>query len=184
MRNLVTISGHTFDQSILNGWVVIDVGCRDFEFASNFRKCEVFCIDPDPDVFVGAPRNVTCLNVAISDKNGKSTYYRNGEMSVLTDIYKPYAHLYTECKTITMDHLYEMTGPYVDLLKLDCEGAEYIILGDGFKPIPKQISVEFHKHTVPEYHELHYQKCLDNLLKYYDKVYEHKTLMDTLFVRK
>lgn len=180
------IAGHTIDRSLVGDGVIIDVGCRYFDFAMElgiFNK--VYCIDPDPDVFnIACPDNFVFLNCAISSETGESTYYRNVEMTCLTQIYQPQEHLFEPCKTMSMKDLYALTGYNVDVLKLDCEGAEYIILGDIFEPIPKQITVEFHNHFVPEVHKNNIDKVMANLLKYYDLVYAHETGMDNLFIRK
>lgn len=180
------IAGHTIERSLIGDGVIIDVGCRYFDFAIKLDvPNKVYCIDPDPEVFkIACPENFVFLNCAISFETGEGTYYRNGEMTCLTEIYQPLSHLYEPCKTLAMEDLYTITGDNVDILKLDCEGAEYIILGTEFEPIPKQISVEFHKHFVPEVHNDNIDKCMSNLLKHYDLVYAHETGMDNLFIRK
>jgi len=177
------------NESLLSNGVIIDIGCRGFEFANHFKGKTVFCVDPDKEVFGDYPNdkteNFNCLNLAISDKNGEGIYYRNGEMTHLVkEVWPANEHLHFKCKTITMEELYLRTGEDVDLLKLDCEGAEYIILGDGFRPVPKQITVEFHNHLYPELHALNYAKVLRNLSKDYNMVYSHATLIDNLFIRK
>lgn len=196
---LLTIGGHTFAPELLTDGVIIDIGCRDFSFANSFMKKRVYCVDVDPKVFeercewvnsIGGVR--FHLNVAISDKAGDSAFYENGEATCLKEIDPDQNHPFIPCKTITMDDLYKITGENVDLLKLDCEGAEYIILGETFKPIPKQISVEFHHHCVPELHKQHYTSIVERLSKDYDMhnaVWEQRhgcgfNFWDTLFIRK
>lgn len=199
---MITIAGHTFDESLLTDGVIIDVGCRSFEFGAYFPKDKtVYCIDPDPKVFYGLANNSNFknLNVAISDKSGETTYYENGEATMIREIDPDptYPHINekykNKCKTITMDELYEITGTNVDLLKLDCEGAEYIILGETFKPIPKQISVEMHRHCVPDLHDREYPKIVERLSKDYvvanDPLYEKRhgcpeNWWDVLWIRK
>lgn len=195
---LVNVGGHTFDKSLLSDGVIIDIGCRDFTFARNFAGKKVYCLDPDPKVFRDESGkfynqiNQVHLNLAVSDKTGDSAFYENGEATCLKDIDPDQNHPFIPCKTITMDDLYKITGENVDLLKLDCEGAEYIILGETFKPIPKQISVEFHHHCVPELHKQHYTSIVERLSKDYDMhnaVWEQRhgcgfNFWDTLFIRK
>jgi FkbM family methyltransferase len=188
-----TIGGHTFNPSKLKDGVIIDIGCRDFSFADHFPNKKVYCVDVDPKVFEGHNKeNQVNINCAISNKSGQSGYYENGEATCLKEIDPDQNHPFKPCVTITMDELYEITGTNVDLLKLDCEGAEYIILGEGFKPIPKQISVEFHHHCVPDMHKEHYSKIIERLSKDYDMhndVWEQRhgcgfNFWDTLFVRR
>lgn len=206
-----TIAGHTFDETLLTDGVIIDVGCRGFEFSDYFENKNVFCIDPEISVFEHMSNGMDEMklgfnnyrlpfhngidyyfNVAISDKAGDSGIYLNGEGTCLKEIDPDQAHPFIPCKTITMDDLYKITGENVDILKLDCEGAEYIILGETFKPIPKQISVEFHHHCVPELHKEKYQQIVERLSKDYtmhNDVWEQRhgcgfNFWDTLFIRK
>jgi len=188
------VGGHTFCPELLSDGVIIDVGCRGFVFANHFVGKTVYAIDPDPKVFTGMDSvNASIhLNVAISDKNGTEAYYENGEGTCLQQIDPDQSHPFTPCKTITMDDLYAITGTNVDVLKLDCEGAEYIILGETFKPIPKQISVEFHNHTVPELHSKHFEAIKQRLSEHYqifNEVAEPRhgcgvNWWDVLFLRK
>lgn len=189
---MITVGGHTFDEKLLTDGAIIDIGCRDFTFADYFKDKTVYCVDVDKKVFEGVENRHVKLNVAISDTTGESGYYENGEATCLKDIDPDPGHPFIPCKTITMDDLYKITGESVDLLKLDCEGAEYIILGETFKPIPKQISCEFHYHCVPDLHNKHYKNIVDRLSKDYEMhnaVWEQRhgcgfNFWDTLFIRK
>src|SRR3990167_4955666 len=128
-----TIGGHTFCPELLTDGVIIDVGCRGFAFADYFKHPnKVYCFDPDADVFdINQRPNQFYYQFAISDKTGHDFYYKNiscPEGSLLKQLDQDQTHPFTPCKTITMDELYAITGTNVDVLKLDCEGAEYIIL--------------------------------------------------------
>lgn len=197
---LVNIAGHTIDKSLLSDGVIIDVGCRGLEFAKYFKDeahywaGDIYCIDPDFKVFhnIDLRTGYKLMNVAISDKSGESSYYENGEATCLKEIDPDQSHQFKPCKTITMEDLYKITGENVDVLKLDCEGAEYIILGETFKPIPKQISVEYHAHCVPEMHKANIDSIQERLAKHYTIVnnpkWERKhgcseNFWDVLYVR-
>lgn len=195
---LIDIGGHTVDKSILGDGCIIDVGCRGFAFADYFASDKiVYCIDPDPTIFNFIPARTNQLykmmNLAISDKEGEATFYKNGEATCLQEKWPGHGdEMYGTCKTITMEQLYEITGTNVDILKLDCEGGEYIILGETFKPIPKQITVEFHYHCFPERHNAAITGILERLKKDYEAVnlvWEPKhgagfNFWDVLFIRK
>jgi hypothetical protein len=121
--------------------------------------------------------------VAISNKSGLVKYQRNGEMTCLTEFLYLADHEIEECVAVTMEQLYQQTGKNIDLMKLDCEGGEYHILADpNFEPIPKQITVEFHRHICPEIHDKYIVQVLANLAKYYDCVFSNE--QDSLFIRR
>lgn len=192
---LIDIGGHTIDKSILGDGCIIDVGCRGFVFADYFKDNIVLCIDPDPDVFKDRPRalNQIFINMAIAEKKGEATYYKNGEATCLQEKWAGHGdEMYGTCKTTTMEQLYKELNQDVDVLKLDCEGGEYIILGETFKPIPKQITVEFHYHCFPEKHNQLIGGILKRLDEYYDVVnlkWEPRhgagfNYWDTLFIRR
>jgi FkbM family methyltransferase len=196
---MITVGGHTFEETTIGNGVIIDVGCRGFAFADYFFTNKVYCIDPDETIFNREPMpNHTHLNLAISDTSGETTYYPNGEATMIRqfDPDPTFVHIdqkYSKtCKVITMDDLYKITGENVEILKLDCEGAEYAILGESFKPIPKQISVEFHNHCVPELHAQKYTAIIERLSEHYtmhNAVWEQRhgcgfNFWDTLFIRK
>jgi FkbM family methyltransferase len=164
---MLTVGGHSFDESLLGDGVIIDIGCRDFTFAKHFLPRKVFAFDVDREVS-NPPAGINFYNLGIAEKAGKSGYYRNGEATCLKDVDPDQYHPFIPCDVITMDDVYKITGENVDILKLDCEGAEYTILGESFKPIPKQITVEFHAHCVPDLHN----KEIDGILKRLDEHYD------------
>ena len=197
------IGGHTFDETLLGDGCVLDIGCRGFEFSKYFtdKNIKTYRIDPDEKVFEFAPylHNLKFdMVLAIASVAGETTYYPNGEATMIREVDPDptYPHIdqkYSKtCKTITMDDLYKITGENVDILKLDCEGGEYIILGETFKPIPKQITVEFHHHCVPDLHKKLYPAIIERLSKDYsmhNDVWEQRhgcgfNFWDTLFIRK
>jgi FkbM family methyltransferase len=197
---MVTIGGHTFEEKLLGDGCIIDVGCRGFVFADHFLEQgkKVYCIDPDDEVFKDSRQGRIDLNLAISASAGETSYYKNGEATMLREVDPDptFVHINKKycnpCKSITMEDLYKITGENVDILKLDCEGAEYIILGETFKPIPKQITVEFHNHCVPKLHKEKYPQIIERLSKYYKMesgVWDSRhgagnNWWDSLFVRK
>ena len=86
-----------------------------------------------------------------------------------------------------------------DIVKLDCEGAEYEILLDWPGVISRQITVEFHEHTgANSGGEATYKKIIEHLSQWYDVIqhvkgpmYQNGRLMckainywDSLFVLK
>lgn len=183
------IAEHSVETSLLNGGYCIDVGCLGFEFSKAMRdrglKVYAFDLDemraPDGIIYIKAVVNKDWGWTSVNKTPDRQGWHITGNSSgELIEI-------------ISLNRIYDFCGGNVDVLKLDCEGAEYSIFGDSkFKPTPKQISIEFHEHCHSKLHQKHYDKCLDNLLKYYVPV-QHElserhgagsNYWDSLFIRK
>lgn len=190
---ITTIAEHTVETSILDGGFCIDVGCLGFKFSEAMKDfgLKVIAIDIQ-HLYDSEPQGITFLKYAVSNKNGLLHYTKTED---------PQAMFISEgggypISSHTLDWFYAVNhidDTNLDILKLDCEGSEYDILSDeNFKPIPKQISVEFHLHSQPAKHHKNYVKCMMNLLKYY-KAIKHEfyeahgaggNFWDSLFIRK
>lgn len=188
--NLQTIGEHTIDTDLLTGGIAIDIGCLGWEFSKGMRDlgCEVHAFDLIH--LENKPAGVFFSVAAITDKDQKvnvlntpdrQAWHINKKGGIIVD-------------SISLNKLYSFfDGQNVDVLKMDCEGSEYLILSDSeFRPVAKQISVEFHYHCHKALHEQYFCKCMDNLLKYYEPV-QHEwderhgsglNLWDSLFILK
>lgn len=190
--NIKTLGEHSVDLHLLSRGIAMDVGCRGFEFSKQmlYLGCHVLAFDIED---MEAPSGIIFIKAAVSNEV-KQGYY--------VDTKDPQAKYLSNngipIRVTTLDVIYE-TGKDaapkldVDILKLDCEGSEYLILSDpNFRPIPKQISVEFHMHCHRALHEQYYDKCMENLLKWYEPVKHELTqahgsglnYWDSLFIRK
>lgn len=92
-------------------------------------------------------KNVSAFNVAIAAKKGKIKIY-HGEDQAASTIYGD-SHNYTEIDTIPLREVFD-SGQMerCDLLKLDCEGAEYEILAslpDEYFNRINRICMEYHQ---------------------------------------
>lgn len=198
---LETIHEHTIDLDLLSGGICIDVGCRGFQFSEAMRDlgCEVWAFDMEE---MPAPEGLNFKKYAISDFNGFGIFkdtkdqqakyllrHFEGQAGVpvpvlrLTDVYA----------MIALANLKGNDIHTVDVLKIDAEGSEYAILSDpNFKPVARQLSIEFHLHCHRSLHDQYYDKCMENLLKYYVPVQHELTeahgaglnWWDSLFIRK
>jgi FkbM family methyltransferase len=195
------IDGHTFDETLLrDGWV-IDAGCRGFNFANAIRdifydekeKNPVYAIDIEK--FDGDIKGVVFRQAALTNYSGQTECYLwgNGTGNFIKGINgtpgsTPDRPVKTDLvPAITLQDIYRDIGADIDLLKLDIEGAEYLVL-EKFEPIPKQITVEFHEHCHPHLHEVYFRSILENLCKDYHahffNVEPRYHFMDCLFIRK
>ena len=182
------IAEHSVDTSLLNGGVCIDVGCLGFKFSEAMRDfgLNVYAFDIQ-DLHSECPEKITFTRAAVTTKTGVVKYVETLDKQAM--------HVSDngtiEVWAIALNRIYDIN--YVDVLKSDCEGYEYFLFSDeNFMPIPKQISVEFHMHCAKELHDKYYDKCMENLLKYYVPVKHELTeahgagfnFWDSLFIRK
>lgn len=190
--NLQTIAEHTIDLDLLSGGICIDAGCRGFQFSEAMRDrgLKVIAFDMED---MQAPTGIHFVKMAISYMEGEGHYTDTKDQQAkflsLTGV---------PVLVTTLSRIYESMykvepAAVVDVLKLDVEGSEYLILSDpNFQPIPKQISVEFHMHCHRALHDQYYDKCMENLLKWYEPVQHEMTAQhgagfnwwDSLFIRK
>lgn len=186
---LKVFSEHTVETDLLNGGVCIDAGCLGFYFSKDMRDLglKVYAFDLED---MTAPEGVTFIKSAITTRNGIYGINKSHDRQA----YNVYSGIGGyDIEGLNLNMLYKILGDNIDVLKSDCEGYEYFLFSDeNFKPIPKQISVEWHLHCQKELHEKYYQSCMNNLLKYYVPVKHELTeahgagfnYWDSLFVRR
>lgn len=144
---------------------VVDVGANVGVFAIWARRVlksdRLIVIEPSPRT-VGTLRqnlarngvsSVSVMQVAVAGRRGTSTLYRRGRSSLNTlfqrDRYGSRFEPDAEVSLVTLDDvLHECRLDRCDLLKLDCEGAEYEILFGASDESLARID-----HIVGEYHE-------------------------------
>lgn len=190
--NIQTIAEHSIDIDLLSGGICIDAGCRGFQFSEAIRDlgCQVLAMDleqMEPD----NPTDITFMKRALMVEYGEYYYVDTKDQQA-----KFINNTGIKVDGLGINDLYrelEEMGKVVDVLKLDVEGTEYFLLSDhNFKPIPKQISVEFHMHCHRGLHDQYYEKCMANLLEHYAPVKHELTSQhgagnnywDSLFIRK
>jgi hypothetical protein len=188
--NIQCIAEHSIDLDLLSGGICIDVGCRGFLFSEAMRDkgCEVWAFDIE---CMEAPDHINFVVGAMLTEYKTVRYVETKDLQakfISNEGPEVQGH---DIKTWLIN--FKERGDEVDVLKLDCEGSEYLILSDpNFQPIPKQISVEFHMHCHRALHDQYYDKCMENLLKHYVPV-KHElseahgaglNYWDSLFLRK
>lgn len=188
---IVSIAGHSVDEALLDApghsGMVLDAGCRDFEFARAMvaRGKSVVALDPDPSVTDPGIKGVKFWAAGLSTRTGIDhlVLMENPEMRHLA-LGAGYAQWRgnprVEVKTISVadasDHLAD--DELWDVVKLDIEGSEYEILRQ-WQPIARQVTVEFHdhmEHRPPAVHE----EIFSHLSQWYDVAKNDP--QDTLFV--
>lgn len=171
--------------------VVVDIGAHIGGTAVLCAKlgAKVYAVEPDPENFElllenislnGVEDNVLFQNVAVGGKSGTRSLRKNesnsGGFGFFTAIDKPTSEV--EVQTVTLAEVLEDLE-YVDLLKMDCEGAEYEILFEADESLFDkigQISMEMHfsnkEYLSPElaalYGEDYAQKLIDLLSRHFN----------------
>lgn len=187
--SIVCIAEHTINTDLLNGGTCIDIGCLGFQFSEAMRDYGLDVIAFDIQKFNRIPNGVRYINAAVSTETKPYWYtpMNDKQATCISD------SGIIEVPGISLNEVYKKNDGEIDVLKCDAEGHEYIIFSDeNFKPIPKQLSIEFHLHSQKDLHDRLYQKCMGNILKYYDVVQHELTSQhgagenywDSLFILK
>jgi FkbM family methyltransferase len=149
--------------------VIVDVGAHLGVFsilaAKKFPDASVYSFEPDPRNFELLSRNISLngledrihqFQVAISSKNGILSFFRSGSLSISHSLFeRKFTVLnkknYEEVKvrSFTLKDAFDRSKiKFCDLLKIDCEGAEFEILFGAPPDILRKI-----KKIVLEYHD-------------------------------
>jgi FkbM family methyltransferase len=147
------------------GDTFIDVGGNEGYFsvlaAHNVRDGRVLCVEPQKRLMPVIRRNiqlneadcVTICNVALSDSNGEAyLFLRPSSNTGASSFFKHWKVGGARQRVITktMDDLLQETGAgHIRLLKVDCEGAERLVLLGASRTLARQ-NVDF---CVVDYHE-------------------------------
>lgn len=178
-RSLHVIAEHTIDTALLTpAGLVLDAGCRNFNFARGLvdRGCRVIALDPDPTVTDPGIEGVAFFSLALAHEPGER------ELVITHDPQARYlapvgATVQEERRTVqatTLLGLMDTLGiARWDAVKLDIEGSEYDILLNWPGPVATQISVEFHEHCAPRPQSV-YDAIFAHLGQWYDVVQHAK----------
>lgn len=156
---------------------VLDVGARGFRFARAMmdRGMNVIALDPDPTVEDPHINGVTYMRTGLIggplDMGAVLVMHPDPEARHVSG---PLAHTHfptvpVECTT--MPALMEKLGMVEwDLVKLNCEGAEYDILQRWGGPWARQVVVSFHEHTPQRRGKAEVKKCIELMRQWYEPV--------------
>jgi FkbM family methyltransferase len=133
--------------------IVVDVGANIGDFAVRAATlCPqglVIAVEPmtvyggmiETQARLNGLRNITWVPAALSGENGETS------VGAIGSAYAIHEAPDQTVRAITLERLIQECGlTHIDLLKLDCEGAEWEILpaSDRILPVVRQISMEFH----------------------------------------
>lgn len=171
---------------------VFDIGCNvgymSLIAAIQKRNKSIVLADPNPEALVKAAQNMVINNFGLKTKfisafigdidNEKVKFYTVGS-GAAGSMYASHAETasainsFYEVEKMTIDTLVEKIGYVPDLIKIDVEGAEYLVLKGAEKTASQKKAVFFiEMHSPPELPMvknagLIMQWCKDNLYKVY-----------------
>ncbi len=199
--NLVVCSEHSVAVDLLTeGGFALDVGARHFSFSNDMlaRGIKPIAMEPDPTCNDEVPVGCRLLKRGLGPASwrGQRLFETGVDGGTGCHIVNPAFPTRGDAQVgvefVTLEDVMELTGiKEWEVVKLDCEGAEYMILPDWPGPVAKQITVEFHEHTMPNVPS--YIKTLERISQWYTTVKLDRTRQhglpngnywDALFIRK
>lgn len=150
-----------YDDALKNksNLTIIDIGANIgavTHYLIKYAK-KLYAIEPSTEHFEALKKNkefnewdnVEIFNMAIADKDGEMTLYRNNKNRTCHSLEENHNQGGEQVKTMQMDTFFKENNiDFVDFMKLDVEGAENMILkSDGFKNVARKIKIiqiEFH----------------------------------------
>ena len=158
--------------------VVLDVGCRGYEFDHEILKirprAKIIAVDPDPEIHAPEDTRIFFLRLAITELPATSVKWQGpGEGSYICDVPSGYGWgggSPVNVHNSTIPALMKQLGiEHFDVVKLDCESSEFGILSLWPGPIATQISVEFHDCMDRErWNDAYFEKLFAGPLKDYN----------------
>lgn len=133
---------------------IVDLGAQIGIFtllvAKRYPNAKIITYEPEKENFrllvnnirINNLKNVKSLNLGVSGKRGKRKLYLSNSNSGAHSIYGKKGISYETFRSIKFDDIIKNNGlEYIDILKMDCEGAEYEILLNANKYYLKKVDI-------------------------------------------
>jgi len=155
--NLKLVCGHTIAELPKKSGCVLDIGGHKLGFAGPMAidGYKVFVIEPDKDTPLPKDPNIHLIRTALVSQGRAGQVcnlvkWSSGEGNHLDCLPGgvPESSSMQLTTTMSIAQIHNMFKVDVwDIVKMDCEGAEYDALLEWPGPIARQITIEFHEHT-------------------------------------
>lgn len=171
---LTVIDNHSVDLERLTDGPVLDVGCRGFRFAKFFaeRGHMVYALDPDLEVQDPKIPNVVYTRYALvggAAMDGKLVMTADPEARYVVERGALVDLPTRNVQCIGLAQITPEKGALWDLIKLNCEGAEFDLLNSWPGPIARQIVVSFHEHVgTAKRGEKAVNELIERMTRWYD----------------
>ena len=176
-RNIVSVYMEKAYGEIIDNSVIIDIGAHigiySIYTASKSKNIKVYAYEPMPSSFsllsenaeLNKLDNICAFNLGVTAKNEKRKLYI-ADISSDNSLYGNNTMNYIEIECISLEDIFvENEIDQCDILKVDCEGAEYEILfntPDEYLRKITKICLEYHNQGVNEQYNI---KKLKSFLK-------------------
>jgi FkbM family methyltransferase len=150
-------------------WLAFDLGAHIglwSMYASHYCR-KIYAIEPESGLFrllqknikYNGYTNIEPLKVALANNNGKANLHQGSQNSTANLMVPRGEDLFEEVECWTIDRLFQETKvEYVDIIKMDIEGAEFGVLGgDHFEKVKDRIGLiigEMHAWAHTNYDQL------------------------------
>ena len=196
------IEGHSFYGELLNrNSIIVDVGGNQGNFAAEMMKrfdCYLEVYEPDLLAFtttslrLNSDRAIVQMR-AVAGKSGIRSFYRAAPLSGGNSIIEGHSEFESYGEKATVHQVYAVSMesilrrlPSVDLVKLDCEGAEIEIIEQTPPQLwskVRQITIEFHEFCFETVSAAQIESAIGRLESYGFRRITASPL-DSLFVRR
>lgn len=153
--------------------VVVDIGAHVGAFSTYaaINGANVYSYEPSPknygllmeNINLNNIKNITAYNKAVCGHSGKVKLYVNSKVPQLDSMFREGDGESVDVECTTLKNIINTVGE-VNLLKMDCEGAEYEIIfktPEKYLKMIKKIAMEYHEDVV-EYRKEDMAKFLSN----------------------
>lgn len=188
---MIKVEGHTFNPDLISSEsVIFDIGGNTGGFSREMLDrfyCNVVCYEPDRAAYRHLCsfhyNTFKLVNAAVAAQSGKSWFYSaqplNGGNSIIPGCREMGRYGQDDVYEVNTVSFEEALAPYnkIDLIKMDCEGAEFEIImntdGGVFSKI-QQMTIEFHDFCFKQYSIEHVNSCIKKLESYgFKSKYDH-----------
>lgn len=147
LLSLMTESQTVFDVGANCGWFALEISAK-------YPEKQIHCFEPIRDIYrvllqnieLNRFTNIHTYNFGFSDKEQEIELFFNQRDSAVTSMHnicETKESIGVKAAMTTMDKFCKENSVYPDLIKIDVEGAEYLVLQGGTQSLQKNLPIIF-----------------------------------------